>query len=230
MTTNLGSQVIESHSTILPEKQKKPFGFHKESWEWDEEEDLLLKESKKLDLAFNLDGTFTIKPPVKPEITEADEERFAEVTNLVTDELKKFFRPEFLNRIDDTIVFNHLSKHDIWEISGVMLKNLAKRLESQGVTIEIDEAVRFYLAQEGYNPVYGARPLRRAIIKLLEDELASACLDHPLQRGTHIIVKQQLQANPMVHTGYFDDIYTNKILITFDDTKVQMDLETEKIK
>jgi ATP-dependent Clp protease ATP-binding subunit ClpC len=230
MTTNLGSKVIESHSPILPEKDKKPFGFHKESWEWDEDENLLLKELKKIELEFNLDGTFTIKPPVKPEITEADEEKFEEITKLVTEELKKFFRPEFLNRIDDTIVFNHLSKHDIWEICGVMLKNLAKRLESQGVTIEIDEAVRFYLAQEGYNPVYGARPLRRAIIKLLEDELASACLDHPLERGTHIIVQQQLQPNPMVHTKYFDDIYTNNILITFDQTKVQSNLEAEREK
>jgi ATP-dependent Clp protease ATP-binding subunit ClpC len=223
MTTNLGSQVIENQSTILSQKQKTG-SFQKESWEFDEEEELTLRESKKVELIYNLDGTFTIKPPVRQEVTEEDKSRFQEITDLVKDELKKFFRPEFLNRIDDIIVFNHLSKHDIWEISGVMLKNLEKRLESQGVTIEIDDAVRFFLVQEGYDPIYGARPLRRAIINLLEDALASACLDSPLQRGTHIIVKQQLRPNPTTQT-YFDDIYTNKILITFDNTNVKVTSE-----
>jgi ATP-dependent Clp protease ATP-binding subunit ClpC len=206
MTTNLGSKVIESQSTILSQKQKS-VSFQKESWK-SEEDDLALRESKKVELIFNLDGTFTIKPPLKKEVTKEDQAKFEEITELVKGELKLFFRPEFLNRIDDIIVFNHLSKYDIWEISGVMLKNLKKRLASQGVTIEIDDAVRFFLAQEGYDPIYGARPLRRAIINLLEDTLASACLDHPLQKGTHIIVKQQLRSNPSTHT-YFDDIYTD---------------------
>jgi ATP-dependent Clp protease ATP-binding subunit ClpC len=225
MTTNLGAQVIESESPILPEKQKKPFGFHTESWEEEER----LRESKKIELMVNLDGTFSIKPPVKQELTEEDNARFEKITDLVKEELKKFFRPEFLNRIDDIIVFNHLSRHDIWEISGVMLKNLAKRLEFQGATIEIDNAVRFFLAEEGYDPVYGARPLRRAIIKLLEDELASACLNHPLQKGTHIIVKQELSPNPAKYAQYFDDVYTDKILITFDNTNVENDSQTEII-
>lgn len=225
MTTNLGAQVIESESPILPEKQKKQFGFHTESWEEEER----LRESKKIELMVNLDGTFSIKPPVKQELTEEDNARFEKITDLVKEELKKFFRPEFLNRIDDIIVFNHLSRHDIWEISGVMLKNLAKRLEFQGATIEIDNAVRFFLSEQGYDPVYGARPLRRAIIKLLEDELASACLNNPLQKGTHIVVKQELNPNPAKYAQYFDDVYTDKILITFDNTNVENESEIEMI-
>jgi ATP-dependent Clp protease ATP-binding subunit ClpC len=223
MTTNLGAHVIEQESPILAEKRKKSFGFDSENWE----EDLISKESQKIELMVNLDGTFTVKPPVEQELTQEDEDRFSRINVLVKDELKKFFRPEFLNRVDDIIVFQHLSRHDIWQISGVMLKNLAKRLESQGATIEIDNAVRFFLTEEGYDPVYGARPLRRAIINLLEDELAVACLDNPIEKGTHIIVKQELNPNPVKYAEYFNDVYADKISITFDDSKVVTDFEMD---
>ena len=223
MTTNLGAHVIEQESPILPEKQKKSFGFDPENWE--EEENVILNRSQKIELMVNLDGTFTIKPPVEPELTAEDKERFSKIDGLVNEELKKFFRPEFLNRVDDIIVFQHLSKHNIWEISGVMLKNLAKRLESQGATIEIDNAVRFFLSEQGYDPVYGARPLRRAIIKLLEDELAVACLDNSLEKGTHIIVQQQLNPNPAPYAEYFEDIYSDKILVTFDKSNIKREEE-----
>lgn len=225
MTTNLGAHVIEQYSPILPEKQKKSFGFNND---FDFDNEKAVKESQKIELMVNLDGTFTVKPPVKQRITAQDEERFSKIQVLVQDELKKFFRPEFLNRIDDIIVFQHLSRHDIWEISGVMLKNLAKRLEFHGATIEIDNAVRFFLAQQGYDPVYGARPLRRAIIKLLEDELAVECLDNPLEHGTHIIVKQELNPNPVKYAEYFDEVYSDKILITFDNSKVRKDDKKDK--
>ena len=109
-----------------------------------------------------------------------------------------------------------------------MLKNLAKRLEFHGATIEIDNAVRFFLAQQGYDPVYGARPLRRAIIKLLEDELAVACLDNPLEQGTHIIVKQELNPNPVKYAEYFEEVYSDKISITFDKSKVYQIDKKEK--
>jgi ATP-dependent Clp protease ATP-binding subunit ClpC len=223
MTTNLGAHVIEKESPILPEKQKKSFGFDSESWEGE----LAAKESQKIDLMVNLDGTFTVKAPTEKLMTSEDEARFSKINELVNEELKKFFRPEFLNRVDDIIVFQHLSRYDIWQISGVMLRNLAKRLESQGVTIEIDNAVRFFLTQQGYDPVYGARPLRRAIIKLLEDELAVACLDNPLEKGVHIVVKQELNPNPVKYAEYFNDVYSDKIVVTFDRTNVQTNLEVD---
>merc|ERR1711935_1249717 len=105
-------------------------------------------------------------------------ERENKKIGLVQEELKKFFRPEFLNRIDDIIVFNHLSKYDIWKICGLMLNQLSKRLKEQGAILNVDNAARFFLTEEGYDPIYGARPLRRSITKFLEDKLAEACLSN----------------------------------------------------
>lgn len=224
MTTNLGSQVIEKESPILA-KRGKPlgFGFSKDY------KDELTRENRKIELMVNADGTFSLKPPIKTEITKEDNSRFEKITDLVKEELKKFFRPEFLNRIDDIIVFNHLSRHDIWEICGVMLRNLEKRLETQGATISIDNAVRFFLTEEGYDPVYGARPLRRAIIKFLEDKLAMACLDNPIKEGTHIKITQKV--NPYATPKYsqqFEDFYTDEILVEFEDNFIKTFEKTSK--
>jgi len=134
--------------------------------------------------------------------------------------LKKFFRPEFLNRIDDIIVFNHLSKHDIWEICGLMLNQLCKRLKEQGAILNVDNAARFFLTEEGYDPIYGARPLRRSITKFLEDKLAEACLSNVIHEGTEINVTQQIKptayGNRESYSLVFDDIYTEEILVEFD--------------
>merc|ERR1711862_175697 len=155
----------------------------------------LERESKKIELLVNSDGSFSLKPPVEPVITAEDEEKFVKITELVQEELKKFFRPEFLNRIDDIIVFNHLSKYDIWQICGLMLNQLSKRLEEQGAFLSIGTATQFFLAEKGYDPVYGARPLRRSITKFLEDKLAEACLSNTIYEGTEINIKQQINEN-----------------------------------
>ena len=182
------------------------------------------RENKKIDLLVNSDGSFSLKAPVEREITPEDEEKFVKITGLVQEELKKFFRPEFLNRIDDIIVFNHLSKHDLWEICGLMLNSLTKRLKEQGATLNIDNAVRFYLTEEGYDPIYGARPLRRSITKFLEDKLAEACLSNIIHEGTEINVTQQIKPNVYgnrpVYAPVFDDIYTSEILVEFDYSNV----------
>jgi len=210
MTTNLGSRVIEKESPVLS-KEKIGFGRRFDTTE---------RESKKIDLLVNSDGTFSLKSPTKLEVTAEDEEKFVKITGLVQEELKKFFRPEFLNRIDDIIVFNHLSKHDIWEICGLMLNQLTKRLKEQGATLNIDNATRFFLTEEGYDPIYGARPLRRSITKFLEDKLAEACLSNVIHEGTVINVTQEIKPNvygnrPM-YSPTFDDIYTSEILVDFD--------------
>jgi ATP-dependent Clp protease ATP-binding subunit ClpC len=215
MTTNLGSRVIEKESPIL---SKEKIGFGRRFDTASE------RESKKIELLVNSDGTFSLKPPVKREITTEDEEKFVKITGLVQEELKKFFRPEFLNRVDDIIVFNHLTKHDIWEICGLMLKSLSKRLKEQGATLNIDNAARFFLTEEGYDPIYGARPLRRSITKFLEDKLAEACLSNVIHEGTQINVKQQIKpsvyGNRPVYSPIFDDIYTSEILVEFDYSNV----------
>jgi len=215
MTTNLGSRVIENESPVLA-KEKMGFGRQYNTA-------ALERESKKISLLIERDGTFQLKPPIEREITADDEEKFVKITGLVQEELKKFFRPEFLNRIDDIIVFNHLSKHNIWQICGLMLNQLSKRLREQGAILEIENATQFFLTEEGYDPVYGARPLRRAITKFLEDKLAEACLSNTIYEGTEIKITQQIK--PDVHrntplTLVFDDVYTEEILIEFDQSQV----------
>jgi len=212
MTTNLGSRVIEKESPVLS-KEKIGFGRSFDST-------ALERESKKIELLVNSDGSFSLKPPVEREITAEDEEKFVKITGLVQEELKKFFRPEFLNRIDDIIVFNHLSKHDIWEICGLMLNQLSKRLKEQGAILNVDNAARFFLTEEGYDPIYGARPLRRSITKFLEDKLAETCLSNIIHEGTQINVTQKIKPNVYgnrpVYSPIFDDIYTSEILVEFD--------------
>jgi ATP-dependent Clp protease ATP-binding subunit ClpC len=216
MTTNLGSRVIEKESPVLS-KEKIGFGRNLDST-------ALERENKKIELLVNTDGSFELKPPIERAITSEDQEKFVKITGLVQEELKKFFRPEFLNRIDDIIVFNHLSKHDIWEICGLMLNQLTKRLKEQGAILNVDNAARFFLTEEGYDPIYGARPLRRSITKFLEDKLAETCLSNVIHEGTKINVTQKIKPNAYgnrpAYSLTFDDIYTSEILVEFDYTSV----------
>ena len=191
MTTNLGSKIIERESGIQPRsKQNKP--------------------------AFRIDedGCLGWEPTPEP---IKDTSVFEKVTDLVNEELKEFFRPEFLNRIDEIIVFNHLSKFDIWEICGLMVSQLEKRLREKDITLEVDVAVRSLLTEEGYDPIYGARPLRRAVMKLLEDTLAQQCLTKPLYPKTRLVVKRVKKDNSLVD-------YTNDVKVEIDYTDVDPEL------
>ncbi len=103
-------------------------------------------------------------------------DRYEKLKDTVHEELKKAFRPEFLNRVDDIIVFAHLNQEEIREIVDLMLKDLFKRLGERDLTIEVTDAAKDYLAKEGYSEAYGARPLRRVIQKKVEDVLAEEIL------------------------------------------------------
>jgi len=103
-------------------------------------------------------------------------DRYEKLKDTVNEELKKAFRPEFLNRVDDIIVFAHLSQEEIREIVELMLKDLFKRLSERELSIEVTDAAKDYLAKEGYSETYGARPLRRVIQKKVEDVLAEEIL------------------------------------------------------
>ncbi len=103
-------------------------------------------------------------------------DRYEKLKETVNEELKKAFRPEFLNRVDDIIVFAHLSHEEIRQIVELMLKDLFKRLSERNLTIEVTDAAKDYLAKEGYSETYGARPLRRVIQKKVEDILAEEIL------------------------------------------------------
>ncbi|MEZ0266999.1 MAG: type VI secretion system ATPase TssH, partial [Phycisphaerae bacterium] len=99
-----------------------------------------------------------------------------EVEAAVKDMLKQFFRPEFLNRIDEIIVFHPLDKAQLTRIVDVQLEHLRKRLGQRGIKLALTDEARRQLADEGYDPTYGARPLKRVIQQRLENPLASAIL------------------------------------------------------
>jgi ATP-dependent Clp protease ATP-binding subunit ClpC len=116
--------------------------------------------------------------------TGGEENKYRKMKDVVMDELKNNFRPEFINRIDEIIVFHPLTREEISQIVDVMLKEVRNRLKEQEYELELTDEVHELLAKEGYNPSYGARPLRRAIQRLIEDPLAEEILAGVLKKGT----------------------------------------------
>ena len=116
--------------------------------------------------------------------TEADEKaHFDRIKQAVMDELRRTFKPEFLNRIDETIVFRQLTEEDIRRIAQRMLEITGKRMAQQGITLLADDEAVTALAKDGFDPQYGARPLRRAIQNEVEDAVAEQMLEGKLQSG-----------------------------------------------
>lgn len=116
------------------------------------------------------------------------ENQYEKMKDNVMEELKRSFRPEFLNRIDDIIVFHQLEEKDLRQIVSLMLNSVAKRLEDQGISISFDESAEEYLSKEGFDSHYGARPLRRAITKIVEDKLSEEILRGNIKAGGNIKV------------------------------------------
>jgi ATP-dependent Clp protease ATP-binding subunit ClpB len=109
-----------------------------------------------------------------------------EINAHVKDVLKNFFRPEFLNRIDETIVFHTLKKEHLNKIVDVQLRYLADRLRGQNITLEFTDSAKALLLDEGYDPAYGARPLKRTIQQRLENPLAAEILEGKFTEGDTI--------------------------------------------
>jgi ATP-dependent Clp protease ATP-binding subunit ClpB len=106
----------------------------------------------------------------------------------VMDELRRTFRPEFLNRIDDIIVFHALSEEHLKQIVEIQLGNLRKRLADRHIVLELTEAARQHLVRNGYDPSYGARPLKRAIQRELENPLARKLIGGEIREGNRVCV------------------------------------------
>lgn len=117
-----------------------------------------------------------------------DEAQYNRIRSLVNEELKQYFRPEFLNRLDEIIVFRQLTKDEVKRIADILLKEVFVRLTEKGITLEVTERFKDRLLEEGFNPSYGARPLRRAIMRLLEDVLAEEILSGRVKEGDTSIV------------------------------------------
>jgi ATP-dependent Clp protease ATP-binding subunit ClpB len=114
---------------------------------------------------------------------ESDDGRQA-LRDLLLDRLGEFFRPEFLNRLDDVIVFRPLSKADLRKIVDIRLSELGRLLAPRKLTLEVTDAAKHRLVELGYEPALGARPLKRTLVKELQDPLAQALLSSKLGAGT----------------------------------------------
>ena len=122
-------------------------------------------------------------------IDEASDERlyggksYEDAKELVLEELKKTFNPEFINRVDEIVFFRMLNKKSILRIVDLLTATLIKRIADMGITLELSDAAKDLLAQKGYDPQYGARPLKRTIQSMVEDKFSEAILDQVISVG-----------------------------------------------
>jgi ATP-dependent Clp protease ATP-binding subunit ClpC len=119
---------------------------------------------------------------------DVEETQYNRIRSLVNEELKQYFRPEFLNRLDEIIVFRQLNRDEVKLIAEIMLREVFARMQDKGIGMSVTEAFKERLVEEGYNPSYGARPLRRAVMRLLEDSLAEEFLSGRIGDGDACLV------------------------------------------
>jgi len=123
------------------------------------------------------------------EIAAMDDQK--EINNRIQDALRRHFRPEFLNRIDDIIVFHRLGVNELKKVVDIQVATLAERLKAKGIDLKLTEKAKDLLGRQGYDPVYGARPLKRVIQKLLQDPIALRMLQGELKEGQRVTVEAQ---------------------------------------
>ena len=130
-----------------------------------------------------------------PQILEASRSGadYDTLKQTVFDLLQQNFRPEFLNRVDDTIVFHALERDQVQEIAGIQLQRLLERLEDRHITLELSDGAMEQLARVGYDPVFGARPLKRAIQQLIETPLSKLIISGEVQEGDTLQVEPGAQ-------------------------------------
>jgi ATP-dependent Clp protease ATP-binding subunit ClpC len=128
-------------------------------------------------------GADTIRKSTRLGFTTSDTDDYEDMKENVMQELKRSFRPEFLNRIDDVIVFHSLKEEHLQQIVSLMSEELRKRLKEQDIDFVLTDEAKKHLAKVGFDPQYGARPLRRAIQKHIEDRLSEELLRGTIQRG-----------------------------------------------
>ena len=148
----------------------------------------------------SVDNVYDILVHVEPKklgFASSDDEKqnYERMKNSVMEEVRRIFKPEFLNRIDETIVFRSLNKNDMKQIVTLMLKDLTDRCKSQmDITLHVRDSVKNYIVEKAYEPKYGARPLRRKIQNEIEDQLAEEILDGKVKKGDEVIVTTKKNA------------------------------------
>ncbi|XP_047085238.1 chaperone protein ClpC2, chloroplastic-like [Lolium rigidum] len=123
---------------------------------------------------------------------------YGRIKSLVDEEMKQYFRPEFLNRLDEMIVFRQLTKLEVKEIAVIMLAEVTGRMRGKGIELMVTESFKELVVEEGYDPSYGARPLRRAIMRLLEDTLADKLLAEEVKEGDWVIIDADSEGKVVV--------------------------------
>ena len=130
-----------------------------------------------------------------------NKDKYDKMKSVIEDSVKKVFSPEFLNRIDDLITFKQLSKEDIFSIIEISTRQLLKRILALGITFEFTDSAKDFLSEKGYDPLFGARPLRRAVQRFIEDPISEDILKGRFKEGSQIKVKHKEGADEL----YFDD-------------------------
>ena len=139
----------------------------------------------------------------------AEDQSYQRIKTLVQDELKNYFRPEFLNRLDEIIIFRQLNKQEVREIAMIMLNNVFKRLKEKEITLDVTDRFKDKVVDEGFSPAFGARPLRRAIMRLLEDNLAEKMLTGDISEGCSAIMDVNTEGEIIVMTGDGKELSTS---------------------
>jgi ATP-dependent Clp protease ATP-binding subunit ClpC len=136
-------------------------------------------------------GAQAIVEPKKLGFSSSNDEKqnYERMKNSVMEEVRRIFKPEFLNRIDETIVFRSLNKEDMKQIVSLMLNDVAERCKNQmNITLTVRDSVKNYIVEKAYEPKYGARPLRRKIQNEVEDKLAEQILAKAVTPGDEVVV------------------------------------------
>jgi ATP-dependent Clp protease ATP-binding subunit ClpB len=127
-------------------------------------------------------------------------EVFDRMKDAVLDEMRQHFRPEFLNRVDEIIVFHSLSEEHLKRIVDIQLERLRRRLEERHVTLELTDAAKSHLVHVGYDPAYGARPLKRSIQREVETALGRQLLEGKIRDGQHVVADYDTKKGQLAFT------------------------------
>ncbi len=122
---------------------------------------------------------------------QGDKEDYSFMSDKIMEEVKKYFNPEFLNRLDEVVVFHSLNKASMLKIVGIELEAVVKRVEDRNMEVSLTDGSKEFLVDKGFDPVYGARPLKRTIQKFLEDPFAEELLKGKFQDGSHVQVRKK---------------------------------------
>ncbi|HYE02732.1 MAG TPA: AAA family ATPase, partial [Phycisphaerales bacterium] len=138
------------------------------------------------------------------------EASFENIKTILMKEIERFFRPEFINRLDDVVVFRPLTKEDLVSIVDFEISKVGKRLAQQGVTLDLEQTAKDFLIEKGYSPDFGARPLRRAIGQFVEDPLSEMLLQGDFKPPARLVVSHKAEGEPVT------DPISGKITMTPD--------------